>query len=131
MVATHPYFFNVHPENWGNDPILTSAYLSNGLVQPPTRNPAFRIDLHPLQTSPGKISDPKELHTLAMSLDADGSGEIVTWRGRGKRGCPRFPVVCGDPNLNLHGHHYWEGMGRGITPTYGSLRLLGGSSQDF
>ncbi len=30
------YFWNFHPENWGNDPIWRS-YFSNGLVQPPTR----------------------------------------------------------------------------------------------
>ncbi len=30
------YFWNFHPETWGNDPILTCAYFSNGLVQPPT-----------------------------------------------------------------------------------------------
>ena len=30
--------FYVHPEPWENDPI-GRAYFSNGLVQPPTRNP--------------------------------------------------------------------------------------------
>ena len=30
------FFFNVHPELWGNDPILTFAYVSIGL-KPPSR----------------------------------------------------------------------------------------------
>ena len=32
------YFLMFTPDPWGNDPILTFAYFSNGLVQPPTSN---------------------------------------------------------------------------------------------
>ncbi len=34
MVVSNIFYF--HPETWGNDPNLTCAYFSNGLVQPPT-----------------------------------------------------------------------------------------------
>ena len=32
------HFFNVHPDSWGNDPIIEEHFFSKGLVQPPTRN---------------------------------------------------------------------------------------------
>ena len=36
--------FYVHPKNWGRFiPILTCAYFSDGLVQPPTRKPVRKL----------------------------------------------------------------------------------------
>ena len=58
------YLIYFHPDPWGNDPIWR-AYLSNGLVQPPTSNNDFRFRLW--MVSPGFCK--KTCFSLGLAID--------------------------------------------------------------
>ena len=62
--------FYLHPEPWGDDPILTSIFLAKGLVQPPTRKP--------------------------LMADFDATREFLAIEKR-YTGGSNFSEVCGEP----------------------------------
>jgi len=93
------YFWNFHPEIWGNDPNLTSIF-SSGLVQPPTR--IFFEGVYHEKATVGKIF--KMIFLIFWYSKWDLSQETHEKRAPGclgySWGDDKLPQLCGDYSIN-------------------------------